>query len=50
MYNISGALKRFPVKITAAALVSSELSFTVEDHGGNVMPATPSDGDTFIIV
>jgi len=46
----SGALKRFPVKITAAALVSSELSFTVEDHGGNAMPATPSDGDTFIIV
>lgn len=46
----SGANEHLAVKITAAALVSGELNFTVETESGGAMPNTPADGDTWEIV
>ena len=46
----SGTNQHLAVKITAAALVSSELSLTVETHDGSAMPIAPANGDTFEVV
>ena len=46
----SGTNQHLALKITAAALVSSELSLTVEMHDGSAMPAAPGNGDTFEVI
>ena len=46
----SGTNQHLAVKITAAALVSSELSLTVETHDGSAMPIAPANGDTFEVI
>ena len=46
----SGTNQHLAVKITAAALVSSELSLTVETHDGSAMPFAPGNGDTFEVI
>lgn len=46
----SGTNQHLAVKITAAALVSSELSLTVETHDGSAMPFAPANGDKFEVI